>query len=357
MINRIIKFFLVGIVGVIFILALTVFYQYRQLQYSRLFSRAESTVEAGVKDLEFEVLERKFKREGFFPPHQVVEVEIKIPLEYSLDGLIEKIKQKFTSSRVKILNLEEINLKDTYQIQTDLGFEKVLTHRLYFSLEKAKIALLIDDFGYVNDETLLNTFFREMDLPFTISIIPGTPFAREIAREAKSAGKQILVHLPMQPEGRFENRYKWIILEEMSRERVGEIVREAIEAIPYAEGLNNHMGSLVTAKENIMQPVLEVLKEKKMFFVDSKTSPRSIAYPLAQKLGVRSTFRSVFLDNEKKQTYIERQFKRLLLAAVKKGRALGLGHADFKTASVLAKLIKKCDNRKFNFVLVSEILD
>jgi len=357
MIKRIIKFFLIGVGGVIFILALTVFYQYKELQYNRLFYRVESTVQLGVEDLGFAMLEKKIKKEGFFPSRQVVEIKVKIPLEYPLNGLIEKIKQGFTSPGVKILGLEEKNLKDTYQIRTDLGFEKTLTHRLYFLLKKAKIALLVDDFGYINDETLLNTFFRELNLPFTISIIPGTPFAKEIAREAHLAGKQILVHLPMQPEGRFENRYKWIILKKMPREKVKETVREAIEAVPYAEGLNNHMGSLVTTRENIMQPVLEVLKEKKMFFVDSRTSSRSIAYPLAQKLGIKSTFRSVFLDNEKEQTYIERQFNQLLSVAIKRGKALGLGHADLKTASILAKLIKKCDDRKFNFVFISEILD
>ena len=165
-----------------------------------------------------------------------------------------------------------------YKFYLDAGQDGFLTHKLIFSLKKAKIALLIDDFGYTNDDRLINTFFQEIPVPLTISIIPGTHFAEKIAKEAHRQKKQILVHLPMQPRGKFVNRYRWIILKGMSGEKIEETAREAIESIPYAQGLNNHMGSLVTTQKELMKPLLQVLKEKKMFFVDSRTSPSSIGY-------------------------------------------------------------------------------
>lgn len=357
MIHKIIRFFLIVMGVIIFFLALTVFYQYKELRYNRLFSGVNSTVETGIHNLGFDVLKRELKQEGLFPSRKVGEIRVLIPREYPLDQLIKKIKENFSSSNCKILNLQEENLKDIYQIKVELGFEKIKTHQLSFSLKKAKIALLIDDFGYSDDQNLLNAFFEELDFPFTISIIPGTPFAQEVARKAHLAGKEIILHLPMQPEGAFKNQYKWIVMEKMSEEKIRQTVREAIESVPYVEGLNNHMGSLVTTREDIMRPVLEVLKEKEMFFVDSKTSSRSIAYSLAQKLRVKSTFRTIFLDNQKKQTYIEHQFNQLLSLTKNKDKVLGLGHADLETASALAELTRKCDYRKFSFVFISEIVD
>lgn len=357
MIKQIIRYIFIGLGTVIFILALAVFYQYREIQYARIFYTVDTKVQSGLSRLGLFITERKIKKEGFFPPRKVAEIKILIPLEKDLDILKEKIEKELVSPKVKTLKLVEKNLKDTYQIELELGSRKILTHRLLFFLKKAKIALLIDDFGYINDNKLINSFFKDLNFPFTISIIPGTEFAKKIAQEAHSSGKQILVHLPMQPKGKFVNRYRWIVLEGMSKDEIKKIVKEAIGAVPYAEGVNNHMGSLITSKEELIKPVLEVLKEKDMFFVDSRTSSKSVAYSLAIKLGIKSTFNCVFLDNRKERDYIKTRFNKLISIAVKKGWALGLGHANLTTALTLAELVKSCDKRKFNFVPISQILN
>ena len=357
MLTKFIRYALIGLGIVVFVLALTVFFQYKKLQRMRIFSAVDTELQIKLDRMGLFDIKREIKKEGFFPPKPIAELNIKVPLDYPLDNLLKEAKGGFGSSKIQILGFREKNLKKNYRIYLEVGQRKILTHRLIFSLEKAKVALLIDDFGYINERRLLDVFFDELSFPFTISIIPGTRFAEEIAKKAHQKNKQILVHLPMQPKGEFINRYKWIILDKMPRSEIEKEVEEAIESIPYAEGLNNHMGSLVTTRRELMEPVLRVLKKKGMFFVDSRTSSSSIGYSLAKELGVKSTFNCVFLDNKKSENYIKTQFKKLISQAIKKGWALGLGHSDITTALALKKLTKACDNRKISFVFVSEILD
>lgn len=356
MINRIIKYSMVGLGIAVLILSLTVFFQYKKLQYNKLFSAVDTKVQLQMSRMGLTPVEKKIRKQGFFPPHPVAKIKTKIPLTSSLDSLLVELREEFESSKVQVLSLREENLENVYNIHMKLGQRGTLTHELLLSLKKAKIALLIDDFGYLNDNKLLDTFFKDLPIPFTASIIPGTQFAEEIAKIAHREKKQVIVHMPMQPEGNFNNQYKWIILNGMPPNQIKRKVEKAIESVPYAEGLNNHMGSLVTTKKELIEPVLEGLKDRGMFFVDSKTSSHSIAYSLARDLGLRATFNCVFLDNEKSEKYIENQFEKLVLQAFQRGWALGLGHSNMKTASALKRVVKTCDSRKIKFVTISEIL-
>lgn len=341
---------------VVFILAAVVYLQYRQLQYQESFSRVERTVKTGINQLGLRIQKEEIEKEGF-PPRKIAKITIKIPRDYSLDGLVGNIVTGLTSARVQLLDIQEENLKDMYRVTVQLGSKQIKTHRVQFILEKAKVALLIDDFGYDTKRGLLDAFFNNWDIPFTVSIIPGTPFAGEIAQMAHNKNKQILVHMPMEPKGSFNNRYKWIVMEKMSQEKIEEVIREAIDSVPYAEGLNNHMGSLVTTDREAMEPVLKVLQDKDMFFVDSRTSSDSIAYSLARELKVRTIYNSVFLDNEKKPEYIEKQFNELISIGLDRGEVMGLAHADPVTSSTLIELTKKCDKRKISFIFLSEIVN
>lgn len=334
-----------------------IFVQHKNLQHERLFSMVDTKIQLQLSQLRLPVAERKIERQGIFLTYTRADFTIRIPLHVSIDQLLTELKQAFEPYGIQTFQFKENNLKDTYQIYIELGKEEVLTHKLNFSLEKARVALLIDDFGYTQEDALMKTFFEELSVPFTASIIPGTKHAQDIANKAYEKEKQVLVHMPMQPKGDFKNEYRWIILGEMAETEIKKQVIQAIESIPHAEGLNNHMGSLITARKDSMIPVLEVLKEKGLFFVDSKTSPSSIAYAMAQEMGVKSTYNCVFLDNIKEEAHIEEQFKKLISQAIDNGWVLGLGHANITTASTLKQAIKSCDNRKINFVFASEILN
>lgn len=333
-------------------MSLVVFYQFQSKSYKEEYSQVERRINRELEILGFQIEEKTVHEEGFFPSHKVVRITIKIPFDYSLDKLKRRISHL---SPVKIFEFKEKNLDSQYQIQVNLGFKDTPTHFLKFILKKVKIAILIDDFGYSKGEDV-DILLKDINAPLTVSIIPGTPYAKEIAKKAHQNKKEIIVHLPMQPKGNFNNRYRWIIMEGMEDIEIKKTLKLALKDVPYAVGINNHMGSLITTKKREMEAILKVVKEEGLYFVDSQTASSSIAYTLAQKMKIRSSYRQIFLDNKKEESYINGQFKKLILLATKNGWALGIGHVNKVTASTLKECIRQLDKRKIRLVYVSQIL-
>lgn len=352
--KRILRSFFIGIGVLAAVLSLILFYQFQSQVYKRGYSQIEGRVNRELKTLGFQIKKKTISEEGFFPRHKVAKIIVNIPFNYPLDKLKGEINKAFPPP-VRILESKEKNLNNQYQIQVNLGFKNTVTHLLKFILKKVKIAILIDDFGYSQGEAV-DTLLKEINVPLTISIIPGTPYAKKIAEEAHQNKKEILIHLPMQPKGNFNNQYRWIIMEGMKDKKINKILKSASKDVPYAVGLNNHMGSLITTRKREMEAILRAVKEEGLFFVDSRTTSSSIAYALAQKMGIRSSYRQIFLDNKKEESYINSQFKKLILLARKKRWALGIAHINKVTVLTLKKLIRQLDKRKIRLVYVSQIL-
>ena len=332
------------------------FFYFKISIYQKELSRIDSKVDEAIQALNFPLLNKRIKWVGLFPTYLQVQETLKIPFEYPLDKLPDQIQRELWRNSLKIHGIKRENLKDRYKIVVSLAFDERITHTLEFILHKLKVALLIDDFGYSQDKTV-DFLLKELDLPFTISVIPGTPYAKSIAEEAHRNGKQVILHLPMEPQKNFINRYRWIVLNRMSPEEISSLVKEAIKDVPYVVGLSNHMGSLVTTQKKPMRAVLEAVKAEGLYFVDSKTISNSIAFPLAQKMGIKSTQRQVFLDNQKDSSYIESQFQLLISSAQKRGKALGIAHVDRVTAEALKKILSRLEKRKIQLVYVSDIVD
>ncbi len=335
------------------------FLLWRISTYEKEFSQIDAKVEEAIKRLDLPLVEKKIKKMGFLPVYFGVEETLSIPFDYSLDRLISQIKQEFSLPPTKICQIKEENLKDSYEILVNLGLEEErITHTLRFVLKKVKIALIIDDFGYSKSRAV-DIFLEDLDIPFTISIIPGTKYAKLIAEEAHKNGKEVMVHLPMEAEHKELNHgYKWIILDEMEEKEIKLATEEAIKNIPHAVGLSNHQGSVVTTKERPMKALLEVVKEEGLFFVDSRTGPETIAFSLAQEMGIKSTSRETeFLDNEKKIDYIKKQFQKLIFLAKAGGKVIGIGHANITTVRAIKEILTSLEGRKIELVYVSEIVD
>ncbi len=332
------------------------FLQLRISVYQNDFLQIDSEVRGLAETLHLTLIKEEKARGIFLLAGPQQEKTLSIPFDYPLDTLLLRIEKELSLRLVKIHRLQEENLKDQYQILVKVGSESRITHTLRFILKKVKIALLIDDFGY-SKGGVVDVFLEDLSVPLTISVIPGTPQANLVAEQANKNGKEVIIHLPMQPKGEFNPDYKWIILDNMSEEEIKLTVKEARKNIPHAVGLNNHMGSLITSKEGPMRSLLEALKEEDLFFVDSKTSPDSIGFTLAQEMGVKSTSRQVFLDNEKDIGYIKGQFQQLLSSAERKGRSMGTGHVDITTGQALKEILAILDKRKIELVYVSEIVN
>ncbi len=353
MLKKILRFFFLSLGILIAVLILALFYQFQSKIYKEEYSQVEKRINGELKILGLQIEEKTVNEEGFFPSHKVAKITIKIPFNYSLDKLKRRISHL---PSVKVFEFKEKNLDNQYQVQVNLGFKNIPTHFLKFFLKKVKIAILIDDFGYSKGEAV-DILLKEVNAPLTISIIPGTPYAKMIAEKAHQNKKEIMIHLPMQPEGNFNNQYRWIIMEGMKDTEIKKTLKLVLKDVPYAVGLNNHMGSLITTRKREMEAILKVIKEEGLYFVDSQTASSSIAYTLAQKMRIRSSYRQVFLDNKKEGSYINGQFKKLILLAKEKGWALGIGHINKVTALTLKELIRQLDKRKIRLVYVSQILN
>lgn len=192
--------------------------------------------------------------------------------------------------------------------------------------------------------------FLTLPIPVTLSVLPMTPFGREIADAAVAAGKFAIVHLPMQPESAAANPGPGAITTDMTDDQVREQVQADLDALPALPGANNHMGSKATADQRVTTDVLDVLKERHMFFIDSVTSPASVGAATARSMGVPTASRAVFLDNQATLPYVEGQLRATMALALKSGSAIAIGHPNPQTDQALAEMIPQMQAAGIVFV-------
>lgn len=216
------------------------------------------------------------------------------------------------------------------------------------------VAIIIDDVGHNHPAARP---FIEMDHPVALSILPNRPFSRELASEAFHRGKTILLHLPMQPTGYPEvDPGPGAILLSYDEGEIRQILEQDVADLPGIAGINNHMGSLATTDPRVMKDVLEFAAEKGLFFVDSRTTPKSIALQLARQMNIPSAERNVFLDNERTPSAIDARTDELLNLADEKGWAIGIGHPNMETASALERMARKARERNIQWISLESLI-
>ena len=182
---------------------------------------------------------------------------------------------------------------------------------------KAYLTLIIDDLGQnlPRDRRVL-----ALPGPVTTAIMPDTPHATEFAREAHRAGKIVILHMPMDPA---TGPYAWH--PELPLEELQKRLDAAFKMVPYTAGINNHMGSRMTAQPVAMAWLMGELQRRHKFFVDSRTSAQTVAAQQAQKIDLASVSRDVFLDDERTEAAIFTQLQTAISLARKQGSAVVLG--------------------------------
>lgn len=218
-----------------------------------------------------------------------------------------------------------------------------------------EVGIIIDDFGYYDDE-VTEEFLTLSPNNVTFSVIPGHDYSEKIGKDAAGRGFEIMVHMPMEPMEYEGGEGDYILLSGMSSRQVIRRLNNAFEELPMAVGLNNHQGSRATQDPRVMQTVLYMLRSQNMFFIDSYTSPESVGYELARKIGVSSARRTVFLDNEQDSTYIATQMEELVTTARYDGTAIGICHAKELTLAMLKELMPLYESQGIRFTRVSNLV-
>ena len=257
-----------------------------------------------------------------------------------------------------VTNETELEVKESEETTYDSEqYADLIVDDLVSSEEETnfspKVAFIIDDLGY---ETEVAKKMMELEYPIALSILPFLQHSDFTAEEGRKNDKEIMLHLPMEPNNSDANPGPGAIKSYMSEEEIKQAVRKCILDFPYAIGVNNHMGSKITEDREIMKMVLEEIKGYNLFFIDSMTSKNSIAYEVAQEMGIKSAVRSVFLDNENDMEYIKGQMLEARETALREGEVIAIGHSRINTFYVLKIMIPELIRAGIEIVPVSELV-
>lgn len=198
-----------------------------------------------------------------------------------------------------------------------------------------KLAIVIDDFGYrpAQENQVL-----QMPKSISVAVLPNAPRAKEMATKAHQLGHEVLIHLPMLPLSK-QPLEKDTLRPDMSDEEIKQIIQDAVVKVPYAVGLNNHMGSAMTSSLSGMQKVMQVLDHYNFYFLDSMTIGNSQATHAAVGTSVKVLKRRVFLDDTQNEADIRIQFTRAVRLAQRDGYAIAIGHPHPTTVKVLLQML------------------
>jgi polysaccharide deacetylase 2 family uncharacterized protein YibQ len=199
------------------------------------------------------------------------------------------------------------------------------------------VALIVDDLGY--DKKIAEKF-SDLDTNLTFSILPHSPFQDEIARLANSKGIEIMLHLPMEPVEYPEvNPGPGTLLSSMSPDELIHQLEDDLSALPGIKGVNNHMGSKLTAESTQMYQIFSILKQRGLFFIDSRTTSDSMGRPSARLFQLPFAERDVFIDHYQKPKFIRKQINELIRIARLNGAAIGILHPHKMTLKILQEAL------------------
>ena len=217
------------------------------------------------------------------------------------------------------------------------------------------IALIIDDMG---NQRLPGLQVIDLAGPVACAIMPHTSHATYLAEQAYAAGKEVILHLPMQPVETQRIAGPGEISIDTDRQELNRILDTNLRSVPHSIGINNHMGSLITRHPGHMRWLMEDLAQRgDLFFVDSVTTPDSVAYMSAIEAGVPAARRHVFLDNVQDTAAIASEFTRLKQHATTYGFAIGIGHPYPATLEFLEGELEKLRHEGFRLVPLSTLIE
>lgn len=213
----------------------------------------------------------------------------------------------------------------------------------------AQLVIIIDDIGnnYAQGNAMV-----ELAGPLTLAFLPHTPYAKRLANKAHLQQKEIILHAPMGNTGKAALG-PGALTQELTEIEFKQTLKKAIASIPHIQGINNHMGSALTQDKQAMQWVMETLQDEQLYFIDSLTSPNSVAYQQALAHQLPALRRHIFLDNDKSEAALTRQWNKALRIAHKTGRAILIAHPYGESHAFLSQQLPKLASADIELVPAS----
>ncbi len=253
-------------------------------------------------------------------------------------------------------------------LKVNMSIKRFKTHQLTFCYSSSapeqqilledlyRVSIIIDDLGenYKAFKKLL-----AINVPFTFSILPFQTHSIRIANEAHEKSREVILHLPLEPRDSLNNSINHgTLLTSMSRDQLLAQLGRNINAVPHLSGVSNHMGSKFTEDKDKMEIVLKAIKEKKLYFLDSRTTKNTVGYILAKEMGIKTAQRDLFIDNNRDLLSIEEQLKSIPLIAKKNdGYAIAIGHPHPTTIDALKKIVPILEEQGVKFVPLSQLVN
>ncbi len=228
--------------------------------------------------------------------------------------------------------------------------DKKLIHKA--APTKGLIAIVIDDWGYnLNNLGLA----AEIKQPLTCAVLPNLKNSRLVSQKLNNLGFEIILHLPMEPKEKYRLE-RHTIMTNMDAEGIRNILDQDLSSILFAKGVSNHMGSRITEDSKVSAIVISEVKKRKLYFLDSFVTVKSVCASLARKIKIKFAKRDIFLDNLDDPGYIKGQIIKLRDLAKKNGQAVGIGHDRRNTLMALKEALPQLVKSGYQFVFVSEIV-
>jgi len=220
--------------------------------------------------------------------------------------------------------------------------------------QRPVLSLVIDDLGYSFEH---GKAAIELDGDHTYAVLPGASYSERLARHAHLLNKEVILHLPMQSISSSAAHEPGALNEAMDENELTNNVHTLLAKIPFIRGVNNHMGSHLTEFDFFMRPVMDSIRSynPSFYFLDSRTSPRSVAFSEAREAGLSSISRDIFLDNDANSTAIQLQYNIWLERARQQGSAIAIGHPYAPTIEVLQKNLAAA-GKEFKFMRISRLI-
>ncbi len=222
-----------------------------------------------------------------------------------------------------------------------------------------RLAIVIDDFGLQRKGV---SEMLSLDCKLTVAIMPFLEHTEDDAEDALENGKEVIIHIPMQATSHDKASHlgpRPIRISNSAAE-ITAWMEEAVEELPEAVGANIHMGTVSSTREEVMRPVFESLREKQLYFLDSKTSSKSICRRVAQEVDITFYENEVFLEHERKsKDYVKKRLRKAMKIAQESGECIAIGHVGYEggliTVNAIREMLPVFRENGVELVFVSEL--